>query len=173
MAEENPVVTSVRQRFPDAVLGADEFRGQTTILLRKEDLIQVCQFLRDDPDLKFDTLLDVTVVDWLPEEPRFEVVYHLRSLPRQGFLRLKVLADGNDPRVPTVSPVWPTANWHERETFDMFGIIFEGHPNLARILMPDDWQGHPLRKDHPLGYEEVAFTHNAEEIFSRKPRPRE
>ena len=171
--EQNSVVTAVRQHFPEAVLSADEFRGQTTLVLRKPDLVQVCQFLRDDPQLRFDTLLDVTAVDWLPDEPRFEVVYHLRSLPNRGFLRLKVMVEGNHPQVPTLTSVWPTANWHERETYDMFGIIFDGHPNLSRILMPDGWEGHPLRKDHPLGYEEVAFTHNAEEIFSRKPRPKE
>ncbi|OGO43699.1 MAG: hypothetical protein A2Z04_07545 [Chloroflexi bacterium RBG_16_57_9] len=131
--EQNSVVTAVRQHFPEAVLSADEFRGQTTLVLRKPDLVQVCQFLRDDPQLRFDTLLDVTAVDWLPDEPRFEVVYHLRSLPNRGFLRLKVMVEGNHPQVPTLTSVWPTANWHERETYDMFGILFDAGMQVTDI----------------------------------------
>jgi len=99
-------------------------------------------------------------VDYLPRDPRFEVVYHLLSISKNGRFVLKVRVEEQDPRVTTVSGVWPTANWHEREAYDFYGIVFEGHPDLTRILLPEAWEGWPLRKDSPLGYQEVSFTHN-------------
>ena len=123
-------------------------------------LVEVCTFLRDDPGLEFTLLSWVGGVDLLPRDPRFEVVYHLLSITHNRRFVLKVQVPEGDPRVPTVTGVWPTANWHERETFDFYGIVFDGHPDLTRILLPDDWEGWPLRKDSPLGYQEVAFTHN-------------
>ncbi len=151
-AAEGLVLQRLRERFADALLEVKVWRNETTVVLGREDLVRVCRFLRDDPDLGFDFLSDVTGVDRLQlaeNQPRFEVVYHLYSLAHKRRLRLKVRVDETE-AVPTVTVVWETANWHEREVFDLFGISFEGHPDLRRILMPEDWEGHPLRKDYPV-----------------------
>jgi NADH-quinone oxidoreductase subunit C len=152
----------LRERFPeipfDRQVGAAV--RDHTLHLPADRLVEVCTFLRDDPELQFGLLSWVGGVDWLPRDPRFEVVYHLLSVAHNCRFVLKVLVPESRPRVPTVTGVWPTANWHERETYDFFGVVFEGHPDLTRILLPDEWQGWPLRKDSPLGYQEVAFTHN-------------
>lgn len=151
-AAESLVLQRLRERFADALLEVRVWRNETTVIFGRPDLIPACRFLKDDPDLAFDFLSDVTAVDrlQLPESrPRFEVVYHLYSLPHKRRLRLKLRVDEGE-AVPSVTPVWETANWHEREVFDLFGIPFEGHPDLRRILMPDDWEGHPLRKDYPV-----------------------
>jgi NADH-quinone oxidoreductase subunit C len=152
----------LRERFPDVA-----FRRQTGEAVRDHilyvpaaRLVEVCTFLRDDPGLAFSLLSWVGGVDLLPREPRFEVVYSLLSIPHVARITLKVELHESAARVPTVTGVWPTANWHERETYDFYGIVFDGHPDLTRILLPDDWEGWPLRKDSPLGYQEVAFTHN-------------
>jgi NADH-quinone oxidoreductase subunit C len=151
-ATESLVVQRLRERCSDDVLDVQQVRHETTVLLSSGGLLRACRFLRDDPDLAFDLLGSVTAVDRLklPESsPRFEVVYHLYSLAHKRRLRLKVrVHDGQ--AVPSVTGVWETANWHEREVFDLFGVRFEGHPDLRRILMPDDWEGHPLRKDYPV-----------------------
>ena len=161
----------LRERFPGV-----EFRRPDgaavrdhTLVLPASRLVEVCTFLRDDPELGFAMLSWISGVDWLPREPRFEVVYGLLSLARRARLTLKVQLPGENPRVPTVTGVWPTADWLERETWDFYGIEFTGHPNLVRILLPDGWVGWPLRKDSPLGYEEVAFTHNTPDRV--KPSP--
>jgi len=149
---QSPTGERLRQQFPDGVLEVRRWRGETTVLLRPAALVAACRFLRDDPELRFDFLSSVTGVDRLrlPEPtPRFEVVYHLASLTTKRRVRLKVRVEAEE-AVPTVSGVWPTANWHEREVFDMFGVAFAGHPDLRRILMPEEWEGHPLRKDYPL-----------------------
>jgi len=155
-------IEKLRAQFPEAVLGIQEFRGETTVTVRAEDVVDVCTFLRDDPELQYTTLLFVTGLDRseLGIEPRFVTVYQLYSIPHRRHLRLKVPIPGNPPRVPTATRVWPAANWHEREAYDLMGIVFEGHPDLRRILMPDDWVGHPLRKDYPLGGEPVVFSAN-------------
>ena len=152
----------LRERFPGMAL-----RRQTGAAVREfilivpaASIVEVCAFLKDDPEFDFAMLSWIGGVDYLPREPRFEVVYSLLSLSRNARLHLKVLLPGEHPSVPTVTGVWPTANWHEREAFDFYGIDFAGHPDLTRILLPEDWVGWPLRKDSPLGYEEVAFTHN-------------
>ncbi len=152
----------LRERFPDV-----PFQRQTgeavrdlTIFVPVARLIEICTFLRDDPELDFAQLSWISGVDWLPREPRFEVVYGLLSMSRTFRMNLKLQVPEAQPRVPTVIPVWPTADWLERETYDFYGIEFTGHPDLRRILLPEDWVGWPLRKDSPLGYEEVAFTHN-------------
>jgi NADH-quinone oxidoreductase subunit C len=119
----------------------------------REAIRDALAFLKSDPELDFNYLVDVTCVDWIPAEPRFEVVYHLLSIPKKHRLRLKVALSGDDPVLESVVPVFAGANFFEREVFDMFGIRFSGHPNLRRILMPEDWEGHPLRKDYPVeGY---------------------
>ena len=134
--------------------------GEVTIIIPREQVAEVCQFLKTAPDLEFNMLSDITGADrGVEEEPRFEVNYHLFSTTKYHRLRLKVLLNEDDTRVPTVTGVWRTANWHERETFDMFGVIFERHPDLRRILLPEDWQGHALRKDFPLrGYEPYSLN---------------
>jgi len=136
-----------------AVAEVIEFRGETTIVVPREHLRRAAEYLAGEPSLAFSFLSDITTLDRFPIEPRFEVNYHLLSLDRRERLRLKVRVTGNDPIVPSVTAVWPTANWHERENYDLFGIRFEGHPDLTRILMPDEWEGYPLRKDYPVeGY---------------------
>ena len=134
------------------------FRNELTIYVPVEAIVAVCTFLRDDEELKFNYLSDLTGNDWPDRDPRFEVIYHLYSLEHYTRLRLKVRVLEEEPNVPTVTGVWGTANWHEREIFDMFGIHFEGHPDLRRILLPDEWIGHPLRQDYEMGWEEPEFT---------------
>ena len=149
---ENLVLQRLGERWADEILSVSVHRHETTVLLRPAGLLKVCRFLRDDPDLGFDLLTSVTGVDRLrlPDaRPRFEVVYHLCSIAHKRRLRLKLRVDEGQ-AVPSVSGVWETADWHEREVFDLFGIPFEGHPDLRRLLMPEDWEGHPLRKDYPV-----------------------
>jgi NADH-quinone oxidoreductase subunit C len=152
----------LRERFPDLDLRRQEGAAMRdhTVFVPAGSIVEVCTFLRDDPELDFALLASVTGVDYLPREPRFEVVYHLLSVSKNGRFVLKVALPGEDPRLPTVVGVWPTANWHEREAYDFYGIVFDGHPDLTRILLPEAWEGWPLRKDSPLGYQEVSFTHN-------------
>ncbi len=140
-----------------------------TLVVPADRLVEMCTFLRDDPELDFAMLAWIGGVDYLPRSPRFEVVYDLLSLANHLRLHLKVEVSEEHPRVPSIVAVWPTANWHERETYDFYGIEFTGHPGLERILLPEDWEGWPLRKDSPLGYEEVAFTHNTPN--RQKPSP--
>jgi len=151
--EKNPVVHKLREWDAQAVAEVIEFRGETTVVVPREHLRRAAEFLAGEASLDFSYLSDITTVDRFPLEPRFEVNYHLVALERRDRLRLKVRVQGADPVVASVTSIWPTANWHERENFDLFGIRFEGHPNLSRILMPDDWEGFPLRKDYPVeGY---------------------
>ncbi|MFZ3212545.1 MAG: NADH-quinone oxidoreductase subunit C [Terriglobales bacterium] len=137
----------------DAVEAAKFDRDELTIVVKRPAIRQACAILRDDPALQFNFLADITGVDWYPNEPRFEVVYHLLSIPRHERLRLKVRLGGDDPSLESVTAVWPSANFFEREVYDLFGVRFSGHPNLRRIMMPEDWDGHPLRKNYPVeGY---------------------
>jgi len=138
---------------PQAVEENQMFRGELTLFIRPRSLLRLCEFLRDAPGVSFKFLADLTAVDRYPAEPRFEVVYHLLSLESGQRLRLKVRVAGDPPSLDSVVPVWPAANAYEREVYDLFGIRFEGHPDLRRILMPEDWEGYPLRKDYPTeGY---------------------
>jgi NADH-quinone oxidoreductase subunit C len=126
---------------------------ELTVVLQRSAIRQACAILRDDGDLQFNFLSDITCVDWYPNEPRFDVVYELLSIPRHERLRLKVKLAGDDPSLESIIPVWPGANFFEREIYDLFGVRFADHPNLRRIMMPEDWEGHPLRKDYPVeGY---------------------
>ncbi|GBC94039.1 NADH-quinone oxidoreductase subunit C [bacterium HR15] len=156
-------IQKIREQYPEAIEEIYEFRGDTWIYIRPEYLLRVCQLLRDDPDLNYLYISDVMGIDWLPkwqagEKPkRFEVVYNLYSPVSFQRIFLKVRVNEGE-SVPSVTPIWEGANYPEREVYDMFGIPFEGHPNLKRILMPDDWVGHPLRKDFPLGGEEIPFA---------------
>ena len=138
---------------PGAIESAKYDRGELTIILQRTAIREACAILRDDPQLQFNFLCDITCVDWYPNEPRFDVVYELLAIPRRERLRLKVKLAGDDPSLESITSVWPSANFFEREVYDLFGIRFSGHPNLRRIMMPEDWEGHPLRKDYPVeGY---------------------
>lgn len=145
----HPVAEKLKAWDSRAVAGLIEFRGELTLIVLREHLVPVVDYLAKEPSLAFTFLSDITVVDRFPIEPRFEVNYQLLSIEGKQRLRLRVKLPGKDPSMPSVTPLFPTANWHEREIFDLFGIRFEGHPDLKRILMPDDWEGHPLRKDYP------------------------
>jgi NADH-quinone oxidoreductase subunit C len=155
----SPLVTALQREHPEWIIEIREAFGEITAIVPREHIQAVCSQLKASPDARFDFLADLCGVDRGPEEePRFEVNYHLFSTTIHHRVRLKVLLNEDDPHVPTVTSVWRTANWHERETFDFFGIIFDGHPDLRRILLPDDWQGHALRKDFPLrGYEPYSL----------------
>ncbi|SRR6266498_3335718 len=162
------VVERLRGALPDAIQKTGEFRGELSIYVGREAIVEVARFLRDDPDLSYEFLENLCGVDYLGRDPRFEVVYHLLSMRNHHRVVLKVGAPERDPTVPTLTGLWATATWQEREAYDLLGITFTGHPGLYRILMPDDWEGHPLRKDVPLGGEEVAFTFNQEQIYAHK-----
>ena len=153
------LVSAFQQAHPDWVTEVIEALGEVTAVVPAAHIVDVCSTLKSGADSKFDFLADLCGADrGIEEEPRFEVNYHLFSTTRHHRLRLKVLLDEASARVPSVTGVWRTANWHERETFDLFGVVFEGHPDLRRILLPDDWQGHALRKDFPLrGYEPYSL----------------
>ena len=153
----------LRERFPAVAFERQvgEAVRDHTLILPAEHLVEVCTTLRDEPECRFAMLSWMGGADYLPRVPRFECVYSLLSVAHVARFTLKVRIPEEQPRVPTVCGVWPTANWHEREAYDFYGITFTGHPDLTRILLPEDWVGWPLRKDSPLGYEEVAFTHNS------------
>jgi NADH-quinone oxidoreductase subunit C len=139
--------------FSDAIERVVVDRGELTLHVKRERLGQICQVLRDDPALRFEICSSVSGIDY-PADPtarRFHAVYHVLSMTYRRRLRLEVSVPEADPHIPSIVSVYPTADWHERETWDMFGIVFDGHPALTRILMPDDWPGHPQRKDYPLG----------------------
>lgn len=158
-AEANVAVVRLRAAFPDVPIRAVSMFGQDWAIVPAEAIVDVCRFLREDDQTKFEALVDVTAVDLLPRSPRWEVVYQLTSLSRNVRFRLKVeVADTAEPEVPSVTSVYRAADWYEREVWDLFGIRFAGHPNMRRILLPDDWEGFPLRYDHPIGGEEVGFT---------------
>lgn len=158
----HPAAQLLDARLPGALQQVDEQRGQTVLIVERERIRDVLAVLRDSPELQFTMLVDLTSVDYLgmDREPRFNVVYNLLSMTRNMRLTLKVAVPEDDEVVPSVTPDWPTANWLEREVFDMMGIRFSGHPDLRRILMPHDWQTYPQRKDVPLGEEPVAFSDN-------------
>ena len=152
------VCAGLRERFPDHISEPEEAFGEVSVRVPRDRLTEVCTYLRDEEG--FELLSDLSGVDYLgvaPAEDRFLVAYHVTSLSRRARLRLRVFVPDGDERLPTVSGVWPTANWQEREVYDFFGITFVGHPDLRRILMPDDWDGFPHRKDYPLGGTKVEF----------------
>lgn len=149
-AMNEKVLEQLKTKFLDIKFEATEFRGELTIILPKERIVEVCKFLKEESDLHFDFLADLCGIDMNTPSKRFGVIYNVYSFHHKYRLRLKIFAEEEHPNVPTVTGIWATANWHERETFDMFGIIFEGHPDLRRMYMPDEFEYHPLRKDFPL-----------------------
>lgn len=152
-----PALERLRSRYPDAIKDVEGYRGQVTVELAREHLVEVALFLRDEPEILFRLLSDLSGTDYPDRADRLCVDYHLWSFHLQARLRLKVRVTVQDPVIPTVTTVWPTADWHEREVYDLFGVHFSGHPNLVRILMPEDWRGHPQRKDYPLGGVNVGY----------------
>ena len=154
MPEPLPVSEQLRARFPEAVIATHQFRGDDTVVICCGHLKAVARFLRDEPAMAFNVLMDLTAVDYLrhPDQrtARFEVVYHFYSLEQNRRVRLEVPVGEEEPVVETLSDLWPAADWFEREVWDMFGIEFRGHPNLKRLLMYEEFQGHPLRKDYPV-----------------------
>ncbi len=154
----------VRARFPDAIIREEDFRGQQSFLVKPDSLLDICRALLDNPDADTRLLSDITCVDWLDHDEekygRFEVVYNLYSITHRYRLLLKVRVDGDKPHLPSVIGLWNGANWLEREVWDLFGVFFDGHPEMTKILTPDDLEGHPLRRDYPLTWEQPVFTWN-------------
>ena len=158
-----PAVTDLEQLKGSPAVGALQSaslvesakfdREELTIYINRADIKRACEILRDSPETKFNFLSDVTCVDVFPSEPRFEVIYHLLSQSQKDRVRLIAKVPGGDPSIESITSLWPAANFFEREVFDLFGVRFIGHPNMRRIMMPEDWEGHPLRKDYPVeGY---------------------
>ena len=161
-------------RLGAAVLRREEGFGEETVYIDRDHLVEAMTLLRDDPDAAYTVPLFVTAVDFPdrePDEPRFDVVYQLRSLEHNDVCRVVVQVSEQDPRVPSLEGVFAGMDWHERECWDLLGIVFEGHHDLRRILLPDDWEGHPLRKDYVSFGEPVAFTHNLEWALPAQERP--
>ncbi len=147
MIASDDLVQRLRERFPDVVVG----RGEATVAVSRGELLASLRWLRSEPDLAFDAVSDVSCTDWPGREPRVWMAYHLYSTRHGHRMRVKVGLPGGDLRVDSIAPDFPTADWQEREVFDFFGVVFDGHPDLRRIIMPEGWEGYPLRKDHPLG----------------------
>jgi NADH-quinone oxidoreductase subunit C len=169
---DNKLEEIVKALQNDFGLTFEEFRGEAHVFVKPEQIVDVITAVRDTHG--FELLSAQTAVDYWPQQdPRFHVIYQLTSVSENLSLQLRVPLAATSPVVPTVTGVFSSANWRERELWDMFGIRPEGHPDLRRILMPADWEGHPLRKDYPLGYEEPQFTFNFEEIDLRKPYAKE
>jgi NADH-quinone oxidoreductase subunit C len=159
-------VNAIVERFKAQV---DEAHGDVTLHVQKEQVVDICRALRDEHG--FDTLPLETAVDYCPAKtPRFHIVYGFYSTKTHLYLFMRAPINEDDPHISTVESIYPSANWREREIFDLMGILFDGHSDLRRLEMPPNWEGHPLRKDYPLGYEEVQFTINFDEIDLRKPK---
>lgn len=154
--KQHPAAAALLARQPEAIVDAALALGELTLFIDPARIVDVCRFYKYD--YGFNRLSAVTCVDWHPAEPRFEVVYHLHSLPRNERLRLKCRVSGSDPAIDSVCEVWKGANWYEREVFDLFGVTFRDHPNLTRIMMPEGWTGYPLRKDFPIHGRRYSYT---------------
>jgi NADH-quinone oxidoreductase subunit C len=153
----SPLLEELQQRFAGAISEAVIFRKMPAIIVAKEFLLSICHFLKDEEGGAYTLLTDQTAVDYPKREKRFEIIYHLYSFKRNDRLRLKVIL-GEGETVPSVVSIWPTANWLEREVYDMFGVVYDGHPDLKRILLPDGWTGHPLRKDYDILRQDEAWV---------------
>ena len=155
----NPLLDELQKKFPGAISEAVIFRNMPAINVAKEHLVAICQFLKGPEGGAYTLLTDETAADYPKREKRFDIIYHLYSFERNNRLRLRVQVSAEE-KVPSVTGVWPTANWLEREIYDMFGVVYEGHPDLKRILMPDEWVGHPLRKDYDILKQDEAWVKN-------------
>jgi NADH-quinone oxidoreductase subunit C len=164
-----PIVKTLREKFGATT---EEFRGEAHVFVKAEQIVEALTLLRDQ--FHFELMSTLNAVDYYPKEsPRFHLFYQLTSVSENLSLQIRVPVNGASPKVPTVTRVYANANWREREVYDMFGIEFEGHPNLVRLLLPPDFDGHALRKDYPLGYEEPQYSFNFDEIDARKPYAKE
>jgi NADH-quinone oxidoreductase subunit C len=148
--EQSFTLRKINEQFADSLISTHSRLGQDTVVIDGSKILELAEFLKEDPELRFNFLMDLTAVDHWKHKPRFEVVYHFFSLENNLRLRVKVPVGEPEPEVATLSALWPGANWFEREVFDMFGIKFKDHPNLTRILMYPEFEGHPLRKDYPI-----------------------
>jgi NADH-quinone oxidoreductase subunit C len=165
---QNPII-DLETRFGGL---PSEFRGELTLTIRADQVVDASHFLKDEAG--FEMLLDITAVDYCPRvEGRFHLVYHFYSTKLNQILILRIPLDGIEPEIQTIEGVYPNANWYEREIWDLMGIRFSGHSDLRRILLPLDWEGHPLRKDYPLGYEEVQYTFNIDDVNKKKSYPKD
>lgn len=173
VAQHERVTQKVQEAFPEAVFEVIDFRGERTLVIDVEKVRDICQMLRDDDELRFNLLEDIVADDMLPEFPRFAVNYHLYSIPRNHHIRLRVPVEDPEEGPETLASVYSIATWLEMEVWDLMGIRFKGNDSLRRLFLPEDWQGHPLRKDYPLGYEEVQFTFNWQAIDEKKPYAKE
>ncbi|MCA9872596.1 MAG: NADH-quinone oxidoreductase subunit C [Ardenticatenaceae bacterium] len=169
MNPDEVIVSEIEKAFPEAIEEVSEFRGERTLYIRKADLKSVCQFLRDQQSLQYNFLTDICADDMLPEFPRFAVNYQLYSIPRNHRIRLRVRVEDPEDGPETVGSIWAIGTWLEMEVWDLMGVRFKGNTSLRRLFLPEDWQGFPLRKDYPLGYEEVQFSFNFDEINAKKP----
>lgn len=172
-------IASAREALDDAILDTKVFAGETTLIVKPSEIVRVARFVRDATGLVYNYLSDISAVDYYPEtrgpdgDGRFGVSYHLYSMLYNRRIRLKVYLPEDDPSVATLTVIWQAANWLEREAMDMMGIDFVGHPDPRRLLMPADWDGHPHRRDYPLGYEQIMFSFNKDEINQHKPYAKE
>jgi NADH-quinone oxidoreductase subunit C len=149
----SPVLDALKAKFSEAIQSVSFYAGEVTVLLEKDALLPVCRFLKEEPSLRLDYLSNLCGVDFPERDKRFEIVYHVFSIQHRHRINLKIRVADQEP-APSVASIWRTANWHEREAFDLLGVPFEGHPDLRRILLTDEWQGHPLRKEYPTrGYD--------------------
>ena len=158
----------VRERFPEAVISEHDFRGDDTLVMQRAVIHDVLRFLKDEPSLRINQLLDICGVDYLGKEPRFELVYHLLSLGHNHRIRLRFPIEEENMVVPTVTDLWPAADWFEREAFDMYGFRFLNHPNLRRILTHEEFEGYPLRKDYPVN-RRTQIRPPVEDLLTHKP----
>ena len=170
--DASSIIDTLKGAVPGAAYEAAPSVDFAAIYVPAASLVETCRALRDTPSLRFNVLVEVTAADYLPHEPRFEVVYHLLSIPNRQRLRVKVRVASNEIEgvVPTVQSIWPGAGWPEREVWDMFGIIFAGHGDLRRLLMPEDWEGHPARKDYPVQIRKAAQTYEPLEVSEEEFR---
>ena len=161
MAEQSTTVQRLQDRFGDRIEVLPSI-DMDTIKVRREDIVDVCSFLRNEDDLDYDLMRDLTCVDYINETPRFEVVYHLYSIYHGREVRLKARLEEGDPEIDTITGVWVGADWFEREAYDMYGVKFAGHPDLRRLLLYPEFEGHPLRKDYPIDKEQPLFEEREE-----------
>ncbi|MDP6232515.1 MAG: NADH-quinone oxidoreductase subunit C [Nitrospinaceae bacterium] len=171
------IIEKIKTDQGKAIHSSEVSLGDSIIFVGAEGIHDIAEYLKNDPDLNFDYLSNITGVDYLNEErePRFEVVYELHSIEKNHSIRIRVGLDEEDPTIPTVSDLWKGALYPERELFDMFGFNIKGHSNLTRLIMPEEWEGNPLRKDYPLTIEDVTFSHNREfkqDLVKSKPPTR-
>ena len=149
MAEVNLAVRKLKEKFANSILEVATFRNEVTVTVSKGEIFEICKFLHSDPDLQYRLLTDLCGLDFFPQTPRFGVVYHIYSLKSNQRLRVKTSV-GETESIPSVESIWKVANWYEREVYDLFGITFDNHPDLRRIMLWDGYEGHPLRKDFPV-----------------------